>query len=104
MRSVCIVRMSTLASFSCLKMRSASCPGKGRKNGGAGRRKWGSGGSVVARAPARGDEAELPELRPQRFARHAQAARRRGTVVAVLAEPRADGRELDLAHDLLERT
>src|SRR5436189_176953 len=94
MRSVCMVRMSTLASFSCLKMRRvASIPFSS-----------GSGGSVVARAPARGDEAELPELRPQRFARHAQAARRRGTVVAVLAEPRADGRELDLAHDLLERT
>src|SRR5438093_2505925 len=62
----------------------------------------GRGGSVLARAPAGGDEAELPELRPQRFARHAQAARGRGPVIAVLAEPRADGRELDLAHDLLQ--
>src|SRR6059058_3372760 len=63
----------------------------------------GRGGSVLARAPPRGDEAELPELRPQRFARHAQAARRGGAVIAMLAEPCADGRELDLAHDLLER-
>src|SRR5947208_16438946 len=69
------------------------------RQGAAGRRDV---ASVLARAPAGGDEAELPELRPQRFARHAQAARGRGPVVAVLAEPRADGRELDLAHDLLE--
>src|SRR5438046_7850909 len=63
----------------------------------------GRGGSVLARAPPRGDEAERRELRPQRFARQAQAARRGGAVIAVLAEPCADGRELDLAHDLLER-
>src|SRR3989442_1474092 len=88
-----------------------------RKNGGAAAEKWVSDpspvavrgrpadrevASVLARAPAGGDEAELPELRPQRFARHAQAARGRGPVIAVLAEPRADGPELDFAHDLLE--
>src|SRR5439155_1074736 len=52
---------------------------------------------------SRRDEPEQPELRPKRFARHAEASRRRAPMVTMLAEAGEDGGELHLADDLLER-
>src|SRR5438876_5659443 len=58
---------------------------------------------VVRAGLSRRDEPEQPELRPERFARHAEASCRRAPMVAMLAEAGEDGGELHLADDLLER-
>src|SRR5438034_3598486 len=58
---------------------------------------------VVDAGLSRRDEAEQPELRPERFARHAETSRRGAPMVAMLAEAGEDGGELHLADDLLER-
>src|SRR5438034_10019166 len=54
---------------------------------------------VVHAGLSRRDEPEQPELRPERFARHAETSRRRAPMVAMLAEAGEDGGELHLADD-----